>query len=69
MQAVILGDLEKVQEIVQDLKKHSCECLIDLTTEEDGYNMLHDHFAVCYKRLKIVEFLIENGASESNTHI
>ena len=69
MQAAILGDLDKVQEIVQDLKKHSCEYLIDITTEEDGYNMLH--FAVCYKRLEIVEFLIENRASESytQTHI
>ena len=62
MQAAILGNLHRVKEIVQDLKKHSCEYLIDLTNEEDGYNMLH--FAVCYKRMKIVEFLIENGASE-----
>ena len=66
IQAAILGDLHRVTEIVQDIKKHSCEHLIDLTTEEDGYNMLH--FAVCYKRLEIVKFLIENGASELNTH-
>ena len=63
MQAAIHGNIDKVKEIVQDTKKHSCDELIDLTTEEDGYNMLH--FAVCYKRLNIVKFLIENGASES----
>ena len=51
---------------MQDIKKCSCDHLIDLATEEDGYNMLH--FAVCYKRMNIVQFLIENGASESNTH-
>jgi len=64
IQAAIYGDLQKVKEIVQNIKRYSCDYLIDLATEEDGYNMLH--FAVCYKRLKIVKFLIENGASESN---
>ena len=66
LQAAILGDLQRVKEIVQDIKKHSCDHLIDLTTEEDGYNMLH--FAVCYKRAGIVKFLIENGASKSNSY-
>ena len=66
MQAAILGDLKRVKEIVKDIKKHSCDYLIDLTTEEDGYNMLH--FAVCYKRADIVKFLIENGASKSNSY-
>ena len=66
MQAAILGDLQRVKEIVQDIKKHSCDYLIDLTTEEDGYNMLH--FAVCYKRVEIVKFLIENGASKFNSY-
>ena len=66
MQAAILGDLRRVKEIVEDIKKHSCDHLIDLKTEEDGYNMLH--FAVCYKRLEVVKFLVESGASESNTH-
>lgn len=64
MQAAILGDLRRVKEIVQDIKKHSCDHLIDLKTEEDGYNMLH--FAVSYKRLKIVKFLIESGAGVYN---
>ena len=66
VQAVILGNLDKVKEIVQDIKKHSCDYLIDLASEEDGYNMLH--FAVCYKRKKIVRFLIDNGASELSSH-
>ena len=63
MQAAIVGDAKRVKEIVQNLKRNSCQYLIDLATEEDGYNMLH--FAVCYKRLQIVKFLIENGASKS----
>ena len=62
LQAAIVGNLQKVKEIVRDLKRNSCDYLIDLATEEDGYNMLH--FAVCYKRANIVKFLIENGASE-----
>ena len=63
MQAAIVGDAKRVKEIVQNLKRNSCQYLIDLATEEDGYNMLH--FAACYKRLQIVKFLIENGASKS----
>ena len=55
-----------MKEIVQDIKQHSCDHLIDSLTEEDGYNMLH--FAVCYKRLEIVKFLIESGASELNIY-
>ena len=49
---------------MQNIKKHSSDGdnLIDLTVREGGYNMLH--LAVCHKRLKIVKFLIENGASE-----
>ena len=66
LQAAIVGDLHRVIEIVQNIKKYSCEHLIDLTTEEDGYNMLH--FAVCYNRLEIVKFLIKNEASELSTH-
>ena len=62
MQAAIVGDFKRVKEIVRSLKRNSCEYLIDLATEEDGYNMLH--FAVCYKRLQIVKFLIDNGASK-----
>ena len=62
MQAAIVGDFQRVKEIVRSLKRNSCEYLIDLATEEDGYNMLH--FAVCYKRLQIVKFLIDNGASK-----
>ena len=60
--------MDKVKAIVQNIKKHSCDHLIDLVTE-DGYNMLH--FAVCYKSIQIVQFLIENGASESvfDTHL
>ena len=57
--------MDRVKEIVRDIKKYSCDYLIDLASEEDGYNMLH--FAVCYKRMKIVQFLIDNGASESNS--
>ena len=63
MQAAIVGDAKRVKEIVQNLKRNTCQYLIDLATEEDGYNMLH--FAVCYKRLQIMKFLIENGASKS----
>ena len=63
MQAAIHGNIDRVKGIVQDIKKHSCNGLIDWTTEEEGYNMLH--FAVCHKRLNIVKFLIENGAGES----
>ena len=62
MQAAILGKIDKVKEIVQDIRKYSCDQLIDLAAEEDGYNMLH--FAVCYKRMQIVKFLIDNGAGE-----
>ena len=57
--------MERVKEIVRDIKKYSCDYLIDLANEEDDYNMLH--FAVCYKRMKIVQFLIDNGASESSS--
>ena len=67
MQAVIAGNIQRVKEIVRTLKKNSCGYLIDLATEDDGFNMLH--FAVCYKRLQIVKYLIENGASKStHTH-
>ena len=27
------------------------------------------HFAVCYKRAEIVKYLIENGASKSNSYV
>ena len=67
MQAAIAGNFQRVKEIVRNLRRNSCDYLIDLATEEDGYNMLH--FAVCYKRTQIVKFLIENGASESNISI
>ena len=64
----MLGNIDRIKEIVQDIKKHSCDHdkLINLATEEDGYNMLH--FAVHYKKLEIVKFLTENGAGESNTY-
>lgn len=66
IQAAIWGNIDTVQQIVQDIKKHSFNHLIDLTTKEDGYNMLH--YAVYYKRKEIVKFLIDNGASKSHSY-
>ena len=65
IQAAIHGNLLRINEIVLDLRKHSCQQLIDVASQTNGYNMLH--FAVCHKRLPIVKFLIDNGAGESCT--
>ena len=51
-----------MKELVEELEKNSCVDLIDLTTEDEGYSMLH--FAVCNKHPEIVQFLIENGVSK-----
>ena len=56
------GRFQKVKDIVEEVSKHSCNNLIDLTTEDEGYNMLH--FAVCNKHPEIVQYLIESGASK-----
>ena len=49
--------MDKVKEFVENINKLSCNYLIDIANEEDGYNMLH--FAVCYKRINILKFLID----------
>ena len=66
IQAAIHGNLHRIKEIVLDLQKQSCPQLIDVASQTNGCNMLH--FAVCYKRLPIVKFLIDNGAGESCTY-
>ena len=67
IQAAINGNLPKIKEIVQELQKHSCPQLIDVASQANGYNMLH--FAVHYKRISVVKFLIDNGAGESHTYV
>ena len=59
--------MDKVKEFVENINKLSCNYLIDIANEEDGYNMLH--FAVCYKRINILKFLIDNGASKINNKL
>jgi len=59
---VIRGKLQKVKGIIEEVIKHSCAFLIDLTTEDEGFNLLH--FAVYHKYSEIVQYLIENGAGE-----
>jgi len=49
---------------VEELDAHSCNYLIDLTTEDEGYNLLH--FAVSNKHKEIVQYLIEKGASKED---
>ena len=67
IQAAIRGNLPKIKEIVQELQKHSCTQLIDVVFQANGYNMLH--FAVHYKRLSVVKFLIDNRAGEPHTYV
>ena len=62
LQAVIRGKFPKVHDIIEELAAHSCSYLIDLTTEDEGYNLLH--FAVCNKHSEIVQYLIESGAGK-----
>ncbi|XP_065890705.1 transient receptor potential cation channel subfamily A member 1 homolog isoform X2 [Dysidea avara] len=63
--AAMRGRFQKVKDIVEEVSKHSCNNLIDLTTEDEGYNMLH--FAVCNKHPEIVQYLIESGANTECT--
>ena len=62
VQAASKGKLDKVTELIEELKSNDCEFLINLIAETDGHNMLH--CAISHQHLDIVKYLIEQGASK-----